>query len=255
MAFLRIFWRRYIIHMSVALIVIIAQGMDQVMDQSHKDSLDYLVPAINVAALAFFCIASHAILRRYVTHIWLLHGATIVIGNFFAVLLDFNLDYFFINDGIQRFSDQTFLTEYAKDSIYAIAYWGFASLIDHYALRQYHTLRQEIVEEASVYQHGFLKDLPTHWQGAVDVIEAQENYINLYRGEDKHTLLYRFKDSVAEMGKEVGLQVHRSYWVRTDAIADFQKKQGRGEITTPHGQQIPVSRTFLKDVERLLQAQ
>ncbi|WP_417783886.1 LytTR family DNA-binding domain-containing protein [Terasakiella pusilla] len=255
MAFLRMFAQRYIIHKTVALIAIVALAVKQFKSEGENGLLDYLDTVYSVGSLAFFCIVSHAVLSRYIKNPWLLHGATIVIGNFFTVLMDFNLDYFFIKEGIQQFSEHPFLTEYFEDSIYAIAYWGFSSRIDHLAARRYQNMRQEIVEETSVYQHGFLKDLPAHWNGAVDVIEAQENYINLYRGDQKHTLLYRFKDSIAELGSEIGLQVHRSYWVNADAIADFQKKQGRGEITTTHGQQIPVSRTFLKDVERLLQAQ
>jgi len=252
MGFLNKLSHQYAVHLSVAFVVIVMQMLDQILDATPDAFIDYLVPMINVSVLALFCILTHFFLAPHIKKNWLLYITTILTANFLAVLLDFNLDYFFINDGIQRFSDRVFIEEYAHDMVYTITYWGFSTLIDHIFHRRQEKLRQETVHETSINQTGFLKDLPAHWNANVDIIEAQENYINLYQGDKKHTILYKFKDSIAEMGDAVGLQVHRSYWVRHSIIADFHKKQGRGEITTICGRKIPVSRTYLKDVERHL---
>ena len=241
---------QYLIYLTIGFVAIVVKLLDVVAVESSA-AMDYLVVVINIGSLVFFCIACFDLWRRYIKNIWLLHGITIATANFCTVLLDLNLDYFFFQDEAMKFTTSSFAAEYVSDLKFAVTYWGFATLINlafqHRQKKQTNTLKEGL----SIQPLGFLKDLPPAFNKRPDVIEAQENYINVYSGNDMHTIHYRFKDAVAEMGAEVGLQVHRSYWVRKSSIAEFSKKQGRGEIQTTTGKTIPVSRTYLKSVEAL----
>ncbi len=241
---------RYFIYLIIGFVAFVVKELD-VIGNEQAQAMDHLVVLINISSLVVFCTASHAVLSRYVSNIWLLHILTILIANFVAVLFDFNLDHFVFNGDEAHFSTDSFGVEYLGDLKFCVTYWLFSTLIDHFFNKRKDQMHQEIVAETSVYQDGFLKEVPGSWQNTLDVIEAQENYINVYSGTEKTTILYKFKDAVAEMGPDTGLQVHRSYWVRKDAILSFTKKQGRGEIVTSSDKTVPVSRTYLRTVESL----
>lgn len=251
MTFLRDIIHRYAIYLGIGLIAIITQKLNMI-DQPTVSGIDFIVAFLNIASLMFCCLLTHTLLRQQLENVWVLHVLTILIGNTLAVLLDFGFDRILFS-GQPRFTESaTFATEYLQDLKYTGTYWFFASLIDHFYRLYQNKEKQSVQEKVSVSKTGFLRLLPPDLADFPDVIEAQENYINIYFGTQKHTLLYRFKEAVAEMGDLSGLQVHRSFWVRTDAIASFNKKQGRGEITMTSGQHVPVSRTYLKSVESLI---
>lgn len=247
---MRIIIDRYAIHLGIGLIVIITQKLNMI-DQPMVTGIDFVVTFLNIGSLIFCCLLSHAILRQQLNNVWALHVLTILIANMLAVFFDFGFDLILFADQLRFTENSTFATEYLEDIKYTGTYWFFASLIDYFYRTYQNKEKQAVQKEATVYKAGFLRLLPSNVTNGPDVIEAQENYINVYCGPQKHTILYRFKDAVAEMGDLAGLQVHRSFWVRTDAIVSFTKKQGRGEITMTSGQSVPVSRTYVKSVESL----
>ena len=176
------------------------------------------------------------------------------------MLVDFNLDIFVFGPGTMSpeplpadagLSLSLFFGEYLNDLKYVVAYWGFATLLTHQLQKRETSLVDNAKADVSTVVTGFLKDVPPDWRNQIEVLEAQENYVKIHAGDRSKVVLYRFKDAVAEMGDVVGLQVHRSFWVRKAAIRAFRKQSGRGEITTASGRVVPVSRSFLKLVERL----
>ncbi len=50
--------------------------------------------------------------------------------------------------------------------------------------------------------------------GQINHIEAQEHYIRVATSSERRMVLYRFSDAIREMPDTLGLQVHRSHWVR-----------------------------------------
>ncbi len=68
--------------------------------------------------------------------------------------------------------------------------------------------------------------------------------IRVYSGKREELIRYRFSDAVNEVRGLPGLQVHRSFWINTDAI-DSIKQAGRSyEIVLKSGLSVPVSQSY-----------
>ena len=101
---------------------------------------------------------------------------------------------------------------------------------------------QSLNEVAGNLEPGFLKrvDKPVDL-GQVLAIKAEQHYIKVYTEDRQHMVLYRFSDAMNELPEDLGLQVHRSWWIRTSALTRL-RQGGRkmfAELVT--GDTIPIS--------------
>jgi hypothetical protein len=113
------------------------------------------------------------------------------------------------------------------------------------------TMMQERLVFVPVESRGptvrFLDRLPPKLRGAqVWAVEAEDHYLRLHTSKGQDLILMRLADAVAELDGVEGLQVHRSWWVARDAIADIARGDGRATLTLQDGSQVPVSRTYAK---------
>ncbi len=93
----------------------------------------------------------------------------------------------------------------------------------------------------------FLERLPLKLRGAeVWAVEAEDHYLRLHTSKGQDLILLRLADAVAELEGIEGAQVHRSWWVAREAIADARRSDGRALLTLKDGSQVPVSRTYAK---------
>ena len=86
-------------------------------------------------------------------------------------------------------------------------------------------------------------------------IKAEQHYIRVYTPEREYMLLYRFSDAVRELGPDIGIQVHRSYWVNKKAIDCVKPRTKKFLIKLVTGTEIPVSipyHAMVKDLARAL---
>jgi hypothetical protein len=91
----------------------------------------------------------------------------------------------------------------------------------------------------------FLERLPLKLRGAeVWAVEAEDHYLRLHTSKGQDLILLRLADAVAELEGIEGAQVHRSWWVARDAIADARRGDGRATLTLKDGSEVPVSRTY-----------
>lgn len=91
----------------------------------------------------------------------------------------------------------------------------------------------------------FLERLPLKLRGAeVWAVEAEDHYLRLHTSKGQDLILLRLADAVAELDGIEGMQVHRSWWVARDAIADAKRGDGRAVLTLKDGSEVPVSRTY-----------
>lgn len=91
----------------------------------------------------------------------------------------------------------------------------------------------------------FLERLPLKLRGAdVWAVEAEDHYLRLHTSKGQDLILMRLADAVAELEGLEGAQVHRSWWVARDAIADARRGDGRATLTLKDGAEVPVSRTY-----------
>ena len=93
----------------------------------------------------------------------------------------------------------------------------------------------------------FLDRLPLKLRGAeVWAVEAEDHYLRLHTSKGQDLILLRLADAIDELTGVEGAQVHRSWWVARDAIADARRGDGRATLTLKDGSEVPVSRTYAK---------
>lgn len=100
---------------------------------------------------------------------------------------------------------------------------------------------------ASVQPAKFLERLPLKLRGAeVWAVEAEDHYLRLHTSKGQDLILMRLADAVSELQGIEGAQVHRSWWVAREAIADARRGDGRATLTLKDGAEAPVSRTYAR---------
>ena len=82
-------------------------------------------------------------------------------------------------------------------------------------------------------------------------LKVEDHYVKAYTPAGSGLILMRFADAVAELSAH-GLQVHRSYWVAKPYMKRVMPKDGRTVLRLTTGQDIPVSRTYLRAVRAAL---
>jgi hypothetical protein len=93
----------------------------------------------------------------------------------------------------------------------------------------------------------FLERLPLKLRGGeVWAVEAEDHYLRLHTSKGQDLILMRLADAVAELDGIEGAQVHRSWWVARDSIAEAERGDGRATLTLKDGAQVPVSRTYAR---------
>jgi hypothetical protein len=103
------------------------------------------------------------------------------------------------------------------------------------------------VTQASSEPPKFLDRLPLKLRGAeVWAVEAEDHYLRLHTSKGQDLILMRLADAVDELEGIEGAQVHRSWWVAREAIADARRGDGRATLTLKDGAEVPVSRTYAR---------
>jgi DNA-binding LytR/AlgR family response regulator len=98
----------------------------------------------------------------------------------------------------------------------------------------------------------FLERLPLKLRGAeVWAVEAEDHYLRLHTSKGQDLILLRLADAVDELTGIEGAQVHRSWWVARDAIADARRGDGRATLVLKDGSEVPVSRTYARIIRDL----
>jgi hypothetical protein len=88
----------------------------------------------------------------------------------------------------------------------------------------------------------FLGRLPANLT-ATDIVllKAEQHYVQAHTRDRRFMTLYRFSDAIAELGDELGLQVHRSFWINKDAVEAVRKGDRKMQLDMVDGTVVPVS--------------
>jgi hypothetical protein len=87
-------------------------------------------------------------------------------------------------------------------------------------------------------------------RGAVWRVSGRDHYVDVLTERGSGSVLMRFSDAIAELDGMDGEQVHRSHWVAAHAVAGAEREGGRVFLELVCGERVPVSRTYLPQVER-----
>lgn len=88
----------------------------------------------------------------------------------------------------------------------------------------------------------FLTKVPLNKRGALIRLEAQDHYLKVVTDGGEALILMRLSDAVDRLARVDGLHVHRSHWVRLDAVAQHMRRDGRDVLLMKDGFEVPVSR-------------
>ena len=99
----------------------------------------------------------------------------------------------------------------------------------------------------------FFERLPAEIGRELVYIKTEDHYLEVHTTAGSARVLVRFADAVGELG-ELGVQVHRSYWVAHPQMAELVKRGRRTLLRLADDREVPVSRTYLPDVKAVLEA-
>lgn len=94
-----------------------------------------------------------------------------------------------------------------------------------------------------------LERLPPELRGQVLRVSGRDHYVDVVTEAGVGSILMRFSDALAELDGAEGLRVHRSHWVAEAAVRGAERDGARAYLRLVRGDPVPVSRTYLADVE------
>lgn len=90
----------------------------------------------------------------------------------------------------------------------------------------------------------FLRRIPAALGRELHAIQAEDHYLRVYTAAGSDLILHRFSDALGELEGVGGLQVHRSWWVARNGVADVVRRERKLFIVLKDGTEAPVSRTY-----------
>ena len=79
-------------------------------------------------------------------------------------------------------------------------------------------------------------------------LQAEEHYVRIYSREGSELIHCRFGKAAKEMPAELGLQVHRSWWVAESAVLSAQRGPRRWQLDLVSDVAVPVSDSYVTAV-------
>ena len=92
----------------------------------------------------------------------------------------------------------------------------------------------------------FMERLPLKFRTAsLYAVSSEGHYLRVHTDRGNPLILMRISDAIRELSVAKGLQVHRSWWVAHDGIADIKREKGRRMLILKNNEVTPVSRRHL----------
>jgi len=99
----------------------------------------------------------------------------------------------------------------------------------------------------------FLKRLPLKYHEAdLYAVSSEDHYLRVYTNIGEELILMRLADALKELSETKGLQVHRSWWVHEASVLGYRTEGGRRFLTLKQDLKVPVSRSYIKQVQQTL---
>ena len=100
-------------------------------------------------------------------------------------------------------------------------------------------------------QQRFHARLPDDVSRDVVYLKVDDHYVEVHTTGGSCLLLMDLRSAVAELG-DLGMQVHRSYWIARSHVTATVRRDGRTMLRVTGGDLVPVSRTYLPAVRDAL---
>lgn len=112
--------------------------------------------------------------------------------------------------------------------------------------------REDGVPRAQDYAHTdrLVKFAEVGGIGALLAVNSEDHYVRLYTDRNDQLVAMRFADALNALALEDGLQVHRRWWVASQAVETISKEGEGLQIRLRNGLTVPVSRSFAQQVRK-----
>lgn len=94
------------------------------------------------------------------------------------------------------------------------------------------------------FPSALLSRLPKRLGEEIVALEAEDHYVRVHTTLGSDLVLMRLSDAIAAIGPQLGLQVHRSWWVAHDAIRETVRSEHRSQLKLRNGLLVPVGRKY-----------
>ena len=103
---------------------------------------------------------------------------------------------------------------------------------------------------ASAQPVKILERVPLEKRGRLLALSVEDHYVSVITSSGTEMVLMRLRDAISEIGDTQGLQVHRSHWVALAAVKSALRDGDRAVITLVNGDEVPVSRRYIRDIKK-----
>lgn len=103
-------------------------------------------------------------------------------------------------------------------------------------------------EAATQSEPEFLQQTTNLRAGDVLALQAHEHYVRIFTRDGPELIQYRFGNAVEEMPPDIGLQVHRSWWVADSAVRSAKRGSRRWQLDLEQDVAVPVSDSYVAAV-------
>lgn len=118
-------------------------------------------------------------------------------------------------------------------------------LIDNLKHKQNAESNSEQSQIQAIIQHPFLDRIPQNLGSDLICFMMEDHYLRVYTEKGDHMMLLRMKDALVELKEYPGFQVHRSWWIATDAITEVKKQNRKVTLIMNNDMEVPVSQKYL----------
>jgi hypothetical protein len=98
-------------------------------------------------------------------------------------------------------------------------------------------------------QPGFMTLVPAPVRGELLYLEAELHYVAVVTSRGRALILYNLRDAIDELAAWPGVHPHRSYWVSAAQVTGLHRRGRQGVLHISNGDQVPVSRRNLAQVQ------
>ncbi len=88
--------------------------------------------------------------------------------------------------------------------------------------------------------------------GDLLAVEAHDHYVRVHTSRGSTLLRMRFSDTLSLLASTPGLRVHRSWWIKRDAVRRVRKRRKGAIVTLINGQEVPASQAATRGLLAVL---
>jgi hypothetical protein len=101
------------------------------------------------------------------------------------------------------------------------------------------------IEAAVPSDTTLIERLPAHIRIDIICLQVEDHYVRVHSRNSSAMVLMRFSDALRGVDHISGSQVHRSWWIATEAVEGFRRTGRTAQVALCNGLSVPVSAPYL----------